>query len=257
MKQQCKKKGLSGTTLKWIALVSMLLDHIGVILLERGLLPKIAASVLGGHSVAYLPSDYSLWSNIAELLRLCGRISFPIFCFLLVEGFLHTKSAVHYALRLGLFALISEIPFDFAVYHRIYSFQMQNVFFTLLLGLLTLIAITRAQLWLRSFAPRLVFLSFLVLPVGMALAHLLRTDYSAFGVLFISLLYFLRNSRTEQCIFGVLGTLWGHTAPLAFLPIYFYNGERGKHSLQYFFYLFYPAHLLVLALLNTILQTVT
>ena len=126
---------LSNEALKWIAMGTMLIDHIGSSLIEGGLLnlsnpdsiPLIAASELGRQ--LYL---------LDTVLRLIGRIAFPIFCFLLVEGFLHTKNLKRYLLRLGLFALISEIPFDLSLFGTLFEATYQNVFWTLLFGLLVL-----------------------------------------------------------------------------------------------------------------------
>ena len=85
-----------------------------------------------------------------------------------------------------------------------------------------------------------------LLGVMMVLAWLFKTDYAAFGVALIVLLYILRSNRTEQCLLGGIVCLFGEpAAALAFLPIYLYNGERGK-QLKLLFYAFYPVHLLVL-----------
>lgn len=245
--------GFSGTTLKLLALITMLIDHIGAIVLETGLLPKISSSILSGHSTNYLPSDYTFWANVDMVLRLIGRLAFPIYCFLLVEGFLHTRSAARYALRLGLFALISEIPFDLSLYNQLFVNNMQNVFFTLFLGLLALMGMQYAEHLLEQYAPKLRFLSVLPLIVCALFAGLLRTDYFAFGVLFIGVLYLTRRNKKQQCIVGAIGVAWEITAPLAFLPIYFYNGERGRLKFKYAFYAFYPLHLLLLALIRNLL----
>ena len=235
-------KGISASTLKIIALTTMFIDHTGAILLERGLLPIIASSVLAGHSLDYLPTDYEFWHRINFFLRLIGRIAFPIYCFLLVEGFLHTRNVKKYAIRLGLFALISEVPFDLAFYGEFFNLGMQNVFFTLLIGLCTL--------WCLKSLENIPFgqtpFHILVTLTGMILAEFLQTDYSAFGVLLIVLLYFLKENRKTQSIVGAISTLWEYTAPLAFLFTYHYNGERGKQLPKAFFYSFYPIHLLLL-----------
>ena len=117
---------LSGTALKRIACLSMLLDHIGASLLENGLFKQ----------GAFWPGDVQL----DGVLRLAGRLAFPIYCFLLVEGFLHTHDFKKYALRMLGFALISEWPFDWAFFSGVY-WGHQNVYFTLLLGLLAIPAI--------------------------------------------------------------------------------------------------------------------
>ena len=117
---------LSGTALKRIACLSMLLDHIGASLLENGL---FRCSAIDPRLV-----------GLDQLLRLAGRLAFPIYCFLLVEGFLHTHDFKKYALRMLGFALISEWPFDWAFFSGVY-WGHQNVYFTLLLGLALILAL--------------------------------------------------------------------------------------------------------------------
>ena len=243
-----KSKGMSASTLKIIALITMLIDHIGAVLLERGLLPLISSAVLAGNSLDYLPTDYETWNRINFFLRLVGRIAFPIYCFLLVEGFFHTRNIKKYALRLGFFALISEIPFDLAFYGEIFNLGMQNVFFTLLVGLCTLWGMKSLENLPANQAPFHIFIAL----TGMILAEFLQTDYSAFGVLLIILLYLFRNNRKQQSIVGAISTLWEYTAPIAFLCTYFYNGERGKQLPKAFFYNFYPIHLILLSIIRNL-----
>ena len=113
-----KQQGISGYWLKVIAVVSMLIDHTSAVILEQ--IPGL--------------------ENPAFLMRIIGRLAFPIYCFLLVEGFMHTRDREKYALRLGCFAAVSEIPFDLAFNGKVLEVGYQNVFFTLLLGLLTMMA---------------------------------------------------------------------------------------------------------------------
>lgn len=237
--------GLTGSHLKWIAIITMFLDHTGAALLEIGLLPQIANAVLAGNAFNFLPTDYHTWYNLDLVLRYIGRLAFPLFCFLLIEGFLHTKNVKKYMLRLGLFALISEVPFDLTFNNSVLELTSQNVFFTLFIGLAVLCGL---QYFEETLPTHLAPLRYLVAITGMMAAYFLQTDYDAFGVLLIVLLYELRNSRKWQCITGAIVTFFNsYTAPLAFLFIWFYNGERGKQLPKYFFYAFYPLHLLVLA----------
>ena len=246
-----KKTGLTGSHLKWIAIITMFIDHIGAALLEIGLLPKIADAVLAGNSFDYIMADYHFWYGFDDVLRSIGRLAFPIFCFLLVEGFLHTKNIKKYALRLGLFALISEIPFDLAFNEKILEASYQNVFFTLFIGLLVLIGLKYFE---ETLPPHISWLRFIVALTGILLAMFLRTDYDAFGVMLIFLLYEFRSLPKLRCIAGALLMLFNSTTGcLAFLLIWFYNGERGKQLPKYFFYAFYPAHLLLLFLARIIL----
>lgn len=132
---------LSGSALKWIAVITMFIDHIGAVILEKGVI--LAYNRQLPSALSY---DTSLFlSQIDRIFRQIGRISFPIFCFLLVEGFFHTSNRLRYALRLALFAFLSEIPFDLAFRGCILEFSYQNVIFTLLFGFLTMWAMEKVR----------------------------------------------------------------------------------------------------------------
>ena len=225
-----KYSPITGSALKIFAIVTMFIDHFGPVAVGSGILrlPVVRAS----------SELYQNWYVFYRLLRNIGRLAFPIFCFLLVEGFIHTRSQKKYVFRLFLFTLISEIPFDLAIYGEWYHPEKQNVFFTLLIGMLVMVAASRV----RNF-----YLSLLVMAAGIYLGYFLQTDYGARGVLLISLLYLLRFQRPCQCVAGALTMLYEPTAPIAFIPIFFYNGQKGRCSLKYFFYWFYPVHLFLLA----------
>ena len=243
------KKGLSGSTLKIIAIITMAIDHVGAALLGR--LMRV-----NGYIQAFYSSDLSTMSEwLMEngvlygcymAMRMIGRVAFPIFCFLLVEGFMKTRDVKKYALRLGAFAVISEIPFDLAFNAKVLEFTYQNVFFTLFLGLLTMIAFDKIA---KISMPKVcrILLSGVALIAGCVLAEFMATDYSATGVLCIMVLYLFRKKKVWQIVAGCFAFLWEVTAPLAFIPIGFYNGQRGI-KLKYFFYAFYPAHLLIIYL---------
>ena len=155
-----ERKGLSGSALKIIAIVTMLIDHIAATVIIRIL-------KFGG----YNDGLYQLY----RVMRNIGRIAFPIFCFLLVEGFMHTRDREKYALRLGCFAAVSEIPFDLAFNGKVLEVGYQNVFFTLLLGLLTMMAYdavmnqSRWSVWKRT------ALSTIAILAGMFAAEFLST----------------------------------------------------------------------------------
>ena len=243
-----KKFGISGSTIKMIAIVSMFIDHLGAAVVSR---------IISSYSF----NDYYMtptgiagffsvdtWVTIYRVMRSIGRLGFPIFCFLLVEGFPHTHDVKKYALRLLAFCFISEIPFDLAFNGTVLEFSYQNVYFTLFLGLLTMIGI-RAVREKKNWHPLLqLFLLIAVLLAGMAAAELLSTDYASIGVFCIVMLYLTHEQRPLQLAVGCIEFWWELPAPLAFLPIAFYNGKRGW-NMKYFFYIFYPAHLLLLVLL--------
>lgn len=255
-----KKKGISGSTIKLIAIVSMLIDHIGAGILGRFVITSgylnAAASDDLNVMMRWVMENGTLYYTYSAM-RMIGRLGFPIFCFLLVEGFQKTHDVRKYAMRLGIFALISEIPFDLCFNGKILEFSYQNVFFTLFLGLLTMIAfdwIAKKE-WAAGAglnrAVKIVF-SAAALAVGAGVAHFLKTDYAATGVLCIMVLYLFRRKKPLQIAAGCVAFLWEVTAPLAFIPIGFYNGERGL-KMKYFFYAFYPVHLLLIWLVSMLM----
>lgn len=131
-----KKKGISGSTLKLIAIAAMLIDHISATVLTRILIVNGMGNITSqAQQEQWMRENAGLYGCML-VMRLIGRLGFPIFCFLLAEGFQKTRNVKKYALRLGLFALLSEIPFDLACHGKVLEFGYQNVFFTLFLGVL-------------------------------------------------------------------------------------------------------------------------
>lgn len=224
----------SGSTLKYLALFTMLIDHIGAVILEKGVIAAYNQQL--PTALSYETSLFC--SHVNHIIRQIGRISFPIFCFLLVEGFFHTSNKKKYALRLALFALLSEIPFDLGFSGCILEFSYQNVMFTLLLGFLTIWAMEK----MREKHPRLF-----VLPAGagLFLSYFLHTDYSWKGITLILILYLFYYYPLEKTIAGCISLLWEPMACFAFIPLNMYSHQKGQ-SMKYFFYLFYPVHLLLL-----------
>lgn len=235
MTENKKHTGISGSTLKIIALVSMFIDHVAATLIEVNYGNK--------DSFLYrLPWSEHTMLQVDAVLREVGRLAFPIFCFLLVQGAMYTHDRKKYLRNMAVFALVSEIPFDLAFYNSIWYMNSQNVFFTLTLGLLAVYLLDRwkGKEWIALG---------MVVPIAV-IAYFLHTDYGAAGVVLIVLFWLLRWNEKMQAIlcsvWMVMGIGLSEAAGIfAFLPIHFYNGERGR-QLKYVFYLFYPAHLLVL-----------
>lgn len=219
------KKSYDGIDLKIWALFTMLIDHIGAVLIENTSLYSIES-----------------FQMLDVCLRLIGRLAFPIYAFLLVEGFLHTSSWKKYTLRMFVFALISEIPFDLAAYGEITSVH-QNVFFTLLIGLLVLKGLEKAG------QNKAVMAGITI--AGCVAATLMNTDYSYMGILLIAILYILREDHKRRCIVGGALFAFEVTSVFAFMMIYRYTGKKGETKLpKMVFYGFYPAHLLILWLIR-------
>lgn len=199
-------------TLKMIAIVSMLIDHVGYVLFPKTL-----------------------------IFRLIGRLAFPIFAYLIAEGFTHTRDVKKYLFRLGIFALVSEIPFDLASTGKVLEFGHQNVFFTLFLGLATIVLVSKTKN---------ILLQFVSVFVIAALARFLRTDYQSTGVMMIALFYIFRERKVEKffavaiLVLMMSGKLQS-LCLLSFIPIALHNGKQGP-KMKLFFYLFYPLHLLLI-----------
>ena len=225
-------KILSGSMLKLIAVVTMFIDHTAHVFQDLPLL-QYSLLTLGAREItAYY------------IMRKIGRLAFPIFCFLIMEGFLHTKNPRKYALRMFLFAILSEIPFDLMVGRSIYYPKTQNVYVTLLLGFLLIWCVE----YIRTEGRKAMAMGLLA-----AGAIVIRGDYGLRGAVLPLLLYLLRTQPAAQAIVAYPLLSGGTAAFLAFLPINLYNGQRGfirRKPLQIAFYLFYPAHILLLVLLK-------
>ncbi len=235
LKQQLvpdKFKVISGSVLKLIAMLTMLIDHVASHLMTNDL---VLFSV-GSRAVP-----------LRGVLIMVGRVAFPLFCFLLTEGFLHTRNRLRYGISLLLFALISEIPWDLEHYNSVFNMKTQNVFFTLLLGYLGICAIE-----LLKQRPVVQLASLLALAVT---AMGLKADYGLWGYIFVILLYVLRDHETLRVLTAFLVSRPWFTMA-AFIPITLYNGKRGFIKgpvLKYAFYIFYPAHILVIYLFKFVI----
>ena len=263
-------KKLTGYHLKLIALITMLIDHIAAVVIWRAYVASFAitdtmvnSSSLGDKLVFWVAQNQEAVYSIYEMMRYIGRMAFPIYCFLLVEGFLHTRSVAKYGIRLFLFALISEVPFDLAITGQWWNMEYSNVFFTLVIGLGLIWALSYIEkfyeFWQEkqfdSFLGKLIVLitgAFSAILLGGFAEIVLKTDYGMAGVLAIAAIYLFRQTKELGFLISIvlLSVMSSSTEILALLmliPLMKYDGTRGK-NIKYVFYAFYPVHLLVLAL---------
>ncbi len=231
---------INGFQLKLIAVITMLIDHIGAVLLEE--------------QVDLISGNGSVITILYYICRMIGRLSFPIFCFLLTEGFFHSKNRYRYIGRMVVFAVISLWPFymAFACYG--------NVLITFTIGLIamTLAEVVKQRVtdngkgrWIAS------ILICIIAGIGYLLAEIFRSDYGGVGVLVILLLYFFHTHPILSYVIAVvcLGTFLDSMIYIAMAGIPFlimYNGERGR-QIKHFFYLFYPVHLVLLVIIKWML----
>lgn len=248
-----KNRGLSQEGLKLIACVTVLLDHIGATLVLRLL-----------QTVPVKNEQYGLCVGVYYILRIIGRIAFPIYCFLLVEGAYHTRNPKKYGLRLLIAMLLSEIPFDLAFSHRggvLFDWSSNSVMLTLLLGFCMILVMKQWTGFWKVAA---------VLPFYL-LAEWLHTDYGGLGILIIAVFALtkgLPRERLYQCLglclvvypgaramLGSVAVNLEWFAVLAMIPILCYSGRKLTHNkaVQWGFYLFYPVHMALLALLEVLI----
>ena len=240
---------------------------------------EITSASLHIMAMAFMLCDH-LWGTIVpgnDWLTCIGRISFPIFAFMIVEGYFHTSNLKKYAGRLFVFALISEIPFNLALGSRIFYPIHQNVLWSFLISLGLIHWNEKAKKSGKLWKSLVVGTASVIL--GYLGGILTMVDFYHAGVLTVLAFYFFRGRKWYNYL-GQFVTLWyiniemlggysymidimGKTyflvrqsfAMLALVPIWLYSGRRGYHSkaFQYFCYWFYPVHLLVLGLLKFIL----
>lgn len=249
-RKQLFSNGISGSTLKIIALICMFIDHLGSVVIFR--YNNEMLETIGYVMMRRLDNAYLVCKSI-------GRAALPIFCFLLVEGFFHSRNRWKYLLRLFLLALISEIPFNLAFRNKIFAIDYQNTFFALSISMLMLIICNMLQNYEGlNFVLRMSIVC-CVIALSSYLAYFLKCDYGYKIPLLVAGLYFLRNFKKEQAIAGAAMFSWEWVDKLAyipssliFIPIYFYNGKRGL-KIKYLFYFFYPVHIFLLYLLRVFL----
>lgn len=270
-----KEVSFSSAVLKNIAYMTMFTDHFFAVVFTK----MIQRHSLAGYGIDGMNTCYSVG-------RAIGRISFVLFCYLAVESFMHTRSRRNYLLRLGGFAIVSEIPFDLAFSGKIIDRNSQNVFFTLFIGIFVLIVWEWASKSLRRLRTCrdnsdagwhiciAVFeiLRIGIVPAGGVAAYYLKTDYRYMGVVLIFVFYLFHGRGiivkmiTAGCVmfFGTWSMNCLRYADVyavsylfrfsmremyglfAFAPIFLYDGSKGRQLPKAVCYGFYPVHLLLL-----------
>lgn len=234
----------------------------------------LSAAALHILAMAFMLMDH-LWATLLpaqEWLTCVGRIAFPIFAFMAVEGYFHTHNLKKYLLRMLIFAVISEVPFDL-MYGGTWFYPVhQNVIWTLMMGLVGIHLMETVRK--KKSTVVYILVSAIVVILGGLLGTLSMVDYYGIGVLTVFIFYFFRG-RKWWCLLGqMLALYWVNVemlgglmypirlfgmefelcqqglALLALLPIWLYRGRQGYHSkpFQYFCYAFYPIHMLVIVL---------
>lgn len=243
--------------------------------MEKGRRIETTSALLHIMAMAFMLCDH-LWGTIVpgnDWLTCIGRLAFPIFAFMLVEGFFYTGSLKKYVGRLLLFALLSEIPFNLAIGGRVFYPVHQNVLWSFLISIGLMVLNEKVR---EKKLPVRVAVGIGTVLLGSVLGLVTMVDYHHAGILTVLTFYFLRGSsvwhRLGQLVclwyinmelLGGLGyelQLFGHDfffvqqglALLALVPIWLYRGRQGHHSkaFKYACYAFYPMHLLILGIIR-------
>ncbi len=237
------KKGLNTYQTKLIAMVAMFLDHFV-------------------HIVILMPISQNAALLTVTVMNVIGRITMPIMCFFIAQGYHHTKNLKKYFIRLFVFAIISQVPYYLLdvqnIHTNLWDFIKYNVFhlnaiYTLFMGLLALtIAKSNINIILK------------VVGVVVAVYATYYSDWRLYGVIWVLIFGVFHDSFNKQMVaFSVVailrcylyhtGSMYSFAIQLCTLlaiPIlYMYNGERGRNS-KYGFYIFYPLHLLILGIIR-------
>lgn len=264
-------RGISASVLKNIAYITMIIDHTG-------------HSIIGRYydSLGYNPLDVPIY----VLTRTIGRLAFPIFIFMLVEGYYRTRNKLNYFTRLLILAFISEIPYNLVASFRLIDSGNKNVMFDLSICFLVLWGVDyccnrfKEKIWLRNLLNVVIVLS------GMALEAVLGTDYAVTSVgmtlIFYLFCYDSKKLWTAFCAWIVIGPFIStyityaqlrgfnpfsmgyidillsgmikeYPAVLALIPILSYNGKKGRHAPKYVYYAIYPVQFILIYILSRML----
>ena len=223
----------SGVQLKYIAFLSMLIDHVNKALMYP------------------LLTENGFLRYVSDVFDILGRVAFPIFMFFLVEGFFKTGNRFKYLLNLIIFGIISEIPFDLFQSAVFFQPNSNNVMFTLVLALVMIWVIDELKVPKSYIIPPVLWfpVSIIIVITVCLLSMIWGLDYEYHGILIAYFFYIFRNNPILSIIGGYLSIVKTPWTLLGFGLTLAYNGERGKQN-KILNYLFYPVHLLILGLLR-------
>lgn len=240
---------VTSTNLKIYGCVTMLFYSISMTVVQRGLL---GMDHLTTEMLSQLMKDdpnVMILSGWASVLQLLGGLAVPVFAFQLVEGFLHTGSCKRYLIRMLAFAVISEVPYDFAMSGKLWDFSSQNTLFTLVVCLVMLYGL-RLFSQKKGTMPRIVQL--LIVLAAVFWSSLIKSNFGLCMVLLSAVYYLFYEKKGTRLMLGCAISLLYVTGPISTYVLWQYNGNLGKAEgkSKYIFYWLYPAHLLVLGVIT-------
>lgn len=229
--------------LKMFACVVMLIQNIGIAVVENGMIRLDQYTQESLSKAMETDSDLMFQAGVGSVMQLIGGLALPIFAFLLVEGFLKTSDYRKYLLSMMTFAVISEVPYDLALNGKVLYRSSQNALFTMTICLLMLYFLKMVKEKKGSLS---VMMQILIVLCAVLWCSLFRTQYGLCMVLLVAIFYLFYTRNVLKTVLGAIVSMLYVTGPLSFYGIWCYNEERKDKLPKYAYYLFYPAHLLVL-----------
>lgn len=248
-----KDTKLSKNILQFIALIAMTIDHIAA----SGLLYKSFG--IKGYNLTTLSMNPTTPLLIGSIMRIIGRIAFPIYVFFLIYGMLMTTNYKKHLTSLFIFALISEIPFDLALKQKI-TLNHQNIYFELFLIGLMIVCLQKIENNNKLTDTDQLLLKLATLITISTISFVIKADYNIFGILAAYIIYNRIYSRQYTCISMLFAFLFQAEIYFAtYLPIpliYMYNGKisntnnkKRNKIIKNIYYWYYPIHLSIIAAL--------
>lgn len=235
---------ISQVGMKFIAAFCALCYVISVTILERGVLHletynnvTLLEAMAGG-------SELMKVATLAILMKLLAGISLSIYAFLLVEGAEKTHDFGRYFLNILFFAILSEVPYDYAMSQKYWDFGSQNPMFGLVFGLILISAIRLIQTRKKN-----IIICMIVAVAAMLWCLILNVSFGSICVALVAAYYLLRDNRGLACFLGFLLSIPYVTGIFATYPIFCYSGKRGKDINKYYFYFLFPIELVVCGLI--------
>lgn len=231
--------------LKIFACITMLLQTIGIVVVEKGMIHLEQYTQTSLNEALAADSQLMTLAGIGSVMQLIGGMAIPIFAFLLVEGFRNTSDFRKYLGMMFLAALLSEIPYDFAMSGKLFDISSQNAMLGTGISLLMLKCLDMLKNAEKN-AGRLVRI--LIVLAAVLWVSFLRVEYGLCMVLLTAVFYLFYAKNGWKTILGICISLMYVTGPLSFYGIWCYNGKRKNRIPKYVFYAFYPIQLLVLGI---------
>lgn len=245
-----KTPDITADGLKIFAWAMMLFQYIGVIIVEKGMIRLEQYTQEELSAALAEDSHLMMLAGVGSVLQLLGGMAIPLFAFLLVEGFRSTSNYRKYLITVGAFALISEIPYDFAMKGQFFDFSNQNALIGTFISLFMLYGLRLVK------SSKIFFkgiMQFCIVLAAVMWVGFFRAEFGLCMVLLTAVFYVFYERNVLKTILGALLSLMYVTGPISFYGIWCYNGVRRDKIPKYVFYIAYPLMLIALGIIKEVM----